>query len=188
MVISGGEALHVGVLGGGDCEVVVMGGGEVCIELLEQGAECRIAGIVIAGKQNRHEVQSTVRHLAPNCQSSQLFRAVVSEQAQVHFHGMIYVAQGADGTVAVQNSDNIILSDSAKVTTLPQMEIYAEDVKCNHGATVGQRDEQALYYMRQRGIPQSEAQRLLLESFCYGIVGADDPEVVSYIEKMTKEL
>lgn len=138
------------------------------VKYLNQGAECEVQGIVVASGDVTKEIESNVRHSVPNCVSRQNFRAIAAGTAVSRFRGLIDVAKGSDGTNALQQSDNVLLSDTAKAYTDPQMLIYADDVKCNHGATVGKRDEGALFYMKQRGIPEKDAQGLLLESFCYG--------------------
>lgn len=143
------------------------------ITLEGQGADSTVNSIAIARGENCKTLESTVCHSVPNCTSTQNFRAVATDNAVSHFKGLISVKKGADGTVALQQSDNIALSDTAKVLTDPQMLIFAEDVKCNHGATVGRRDEEALFYMQQRGISEKDALGLLLESFCYAKLDFD---------------
>ncbi len=147
---------------------------EIEINLEGQGAFCEIGSISLVGGEVRKSIKSLVNHRVPNCESKQNFRSVATDSAVSSFSGLIYVAQGADQTLALQQSDNVLLSDTAKIFTDPQMEIYADDVKCNHGATVGRRDEQALFYMRQRGIPERDAQGLLMESFCFASLAIDN--------------
>jgi Fe-S cluster assembly protein SufD len=109
--------------------------------------------------------QITVIHGAENCVSRQAFRGVLDDASTGVFNGGIDVSPGADGTDAEQSNDNLLLSDRAEINTQPRLEILADDVACKHGATVGQLDETALYYMRSRGIPALEARRLLINSF-----------------------
>ncbi|MFI3298431.1 MAG: SufD family Fe-S cluster assembly protein [Rikenellaceae bacterium] len=188
-VLCGGE-LKIRVDRDATCEVIVLGEASVEVELVGQGAECKVYGLVVAAGSEDVKINSTVRHIAENCKSHQIFRAVATDNAVVHFGGMIYVEKGAEGSVALQQSDNIVLSDGAKVLTDPQMEIYAEDVQCNHGATVGRRDELALFYMRQRGMCEKDAMALLLESFCYAIVevGHQSSEIDEYIKRGIEKL
>ncbi len=141
---------------------------EIEVEYMGQGAECEVQGIVIASESQSKSVVSNARHRVANCVSKQNFRAIAAQRAVSRFRGLIDVAKGADGTNALQQSDNVVLSDTAKAYADPQMLIYADDVKCNHGATVGKRDDGALFYMKQRGISEKDALGLLLESFCYG--------------------
>lgn len=154
------------------------------ITLEGEGADCTLNSIAIARGEHSKVIESRVCHSVPNCTSTQNFRAVTADSALSSFKGLISVKKGADGTVALQQSDNIALSDTARVLTDPQMLIYAEDVKCNHGATVGRRDEEALFYMQQRGITEKDALGLLLESFCFAKInfeGFDEGERISEI-------
>lgn len=135
-------------------------------------------------------ISLTVRHLAPGCRSRQLVKGIVGGSARGEFSGRIHVAPGADGTDAQQHSRNIVLSDTAEVVSRPELEIYADDVRCVHGATVGQLDETAVYYMRQRGIPEADARRMQLEGFAMEIVDrlSNAPEHASITEKISSAL
>ena len=109
-------------------------------------------------------------HNVSDCRSESCVKGVAGGRAVGEFHGLVYVAQDAQRTDAQQQSRNILLSDTARITTWPQLEIYADDVKCSHGATVGQMDAEAVYYMRQRGLSEAEARRLQIEGFVGDIV------------------
>ena len=126
-----------------------------------------------------------MHHCAPGCKSTQLFNGIAGGQAQVSFHGTIVVAPDAQQTEAYQENHNIVLTPEAKVTTQPQLEIYADDVKCSHGATVGQLNEEELFYMRSRGIPESEAKTLQMLSFLSPVVPEGREEE---IEQAVKQL
>ncbi len=128
-------------------------------------AETRLAGLHISTATERKDFYLHVDHLAPECISRESVKGVVAGQAVGSFTGRVYVAPGAQKTEALQQSRNIELSQGAKIYTRPQLEIYADDVKCSHGATVGQLDAEAVYYMRQRGIDLQTARRLQLEGF-----------------------
>src|SRR5262249_27657709 len=106
-----------------------------------------------------------VEHQAPHSASRQYYNGILDEQARGVFHGRIIVHQGAQKTDAKQTNRNLLLSDEAQIDTKPQLEIYADDVKCTHGATIGQIDEDALFYLRSRGVPEREARGLLLFAF-----------------------
>jgi Fe-S cluster assembly protein SufD len=106
-----------------------------------------------------------VRHAAPDCSSRQFYRGILDGEARGVFSGRIIVHEGAQGTDAKQTNRNLLLSERARVDTKPQLEIYADDVKCTHGATVGQLDPEALHYMRCRGIPERTARELLVFAF-----------------------
>ncbi len=166
----GSGKIQARVESGGVLRVVEVITSSVCREiefdLVQVGARCEIFGVEIIGEKEVVEIRSEVRHLSEGCQSEQCFRIVAGGEARSSFEGMIFVDRGAQSTEAVQQSDAIVLGNSAVVNSSPQLEIYADDVKCNHGSTVGRQDESALFYMRQRGIAPSDAQELLLHSFC----------------------
>jgi Fe-S cluster assembly protein SufD len=122
-------------------------------------------------------VSVDVRHEAASCRSRQLFKAVAADEARVNFHSRVLVARGAQHTDAVQTSKAIILSRTAYVAAQPQLEIYADDVKCAHGATVGQLDEAALFYLTSRGIDRAQAREMLLESFAEEVVAMVPEEI-----------
>jgi Fe-S cluster assembly protein SufD len=111
-----------------------------------------------------------VDHASPNCTSNQLFKGVLDEMSTGAFNGRIFVRKDAQGTVAYQKNNNILLTDDAKMDTKPQLEIYADDVKCSHGATVGQLDEDALFYLQSRGINKHEARLMLMFGFAHEVI------------------
>jgi Fe-S cluster assembly protein SufD len=114
--------------------------------------------------------QISVVHQAKDCTSRQTFRGVLDDASTGIFNGGVDVCPGADGTDAEQSNDNLLLSNRAEVNTQPRLEILADEVACKHGATVGQLDDTALYYLRSRGINAEEARRLLINGFADQIV------------------
>ena len=138
--------------------------------LEEPGAENHTYGLYLCGGADQTDVSTEIRHNVPDCTSYELFKGVVSDQAQGAFNGLIYVAPDAQRTRAFQENHNLQLSDTAHVYTKPQLEIYADDVKCSHGATVGQLDADAIYYMRQRGIGENEARKLQMFGFVNDVI------------------
>jgi len=118
-------------------------------------------------KKQHIDNQIMIRHLAPNCTSNEMFKGVLDESASAVFNGYIYVARDAQKTLAFQKNANILMTSEATIDTMPFLEIYADDVKCSHGATVGQLDNDAMFYLMQRGIPESDAKLLLMYAFCY---------------------
>ncbi|MDE6483700.1 MAG: SufD family Fe-S cluster assembly protein [Rikenellaceae bacterium] len=150
------------------------------------GASAHVNGIALGRGDGRAECNTVVEHAVPDTSSRQLFRMVADDSSRLSFNGCIYVAHGADRTEAYQQNNNVVLTDTARVTALPQLEIYADDVKCSHGSTVGKLSEEAVFYMRQRGIPESEARRLQIEGFV-GEVLADigDMALVEEISEKT---
>lgn len=140
------------------------------IDLIGPGAEVHLRGLYLCNADERVNFRILVHHRAPGCRSTQLFNGLAGGSAQVGFRGVIVVAPDAQQTEAYQENHNILLSDDARVETLPQLEIYADDVKCSHGATIGRLDEAALFYMRSRGIPEQEARALQALSFLSGVI------------------
>jgi Fe-S cluster assembly protein SufD len=133
--------------------------------LAGEGGECLINGLFIgAGKQHMDNYMK-VEHQAAHCGSRQFYNGILDEHARGVFHGRIIVHKGAQKTDAKQTNRNLLLSDHAQIDTKPQLEIYADDVKCTHGATIGQIEENALFYLRSRGLPETEARGLLLSAF-----------------------
>lgn len=128
-------------------------------------ATADLAGLYLGADEQVLDQQITVVHAAENCVSRQAFRGVLDGKSSGVFNGGIDVRPGADGTDASQANDNLLLSDRAEANTQPRLEILADEVKCAHGATVGRLDEQALYYLRSRGIPTEQARRLLIDAF-----------------------
>lgn len=128
-------------------------------------AESHIDGLFLLAGGERSHCDLRVDHCASDCTSRSLVKGVATDRARGEFAGLVYVAQDAQRTDARQNSRNIVLSPEARIHTEPQLEIYADDVKCSHGATVGQLDGEQIYYMRQRGLDERVARRLQLEGF-----------------------
>lgn len=140
------------------------------VEMVGQGANLNITGLSICDNSQVSDVYTRVHHRASHCESNQLFKNIVSDNAVVSMTGKVLVEKGADKTVSQQSNKNISMSQTAHIYTEPQLEIYADDVKCGHGATVGQLDESALFYLRQRGIPEEEARMMLMLAFADDIL------------------
>lgn len=131
-----------------------------------QGAEVHSYGCAIADSSQHIDNNTLISHNVPNCQSDQLYKYVLDDKAVGAFAGRILVKKDAQKTVSQETNSNLCVSKEARMFTQPMLEIYADDVKCSHGSTVGQLDEMALFYMRQRGISEAEARRLLQNAFC----------------------
>ena len=145
---------------------------DVSIDLEGPGAEAHIKGLYLCGADEKVRFRVLMHHRAPGCRSTQLFNGIAGGKADVRFDGVIVVAPDAQKTEAYQENHNIVLTPEAKVETKPQLEIYADDVKCSHGATVGQLNEDELFYMRSRGIPEAEARTLQMLSFLSPVIPA----------------
>lgn len=133
-------------------------------------AEATVAGMVIADKQHHVDNFAFLDHAKPNCQSTQLFKYVLQESAKGVFCGRILVEKDAQKTMAYQTNRNLCTSPDSRMYAKPQLEIYADDVKCSHGLTTGQIDEDALFYMRSRGIPEKDARLLLMQAFTSDVI------------------
>jgi len=141
-----------------------------------EGAVCELNGIyLVDGSQEIHTTVS-VHHLVPKCQSRQLFKGILNNESKALFFGKINVSKDAQKTEAYQANHNLLLSRKSKVYAQPQLEIYADDVKCSHGATSGRLDELALFYMRSRGIGAAEAKLLQQVAFVYDVLEKIDNE------------
>lgn len=135
------------------------------IRLDGEGAEANVYGAYLCGSDERVKISVDMYHNEPHCNSRQLFKGIAGGTSRVDFYGKIIVAQDAQKTEAYQENHNILLSDNAKVDTKPQLEIYADDVKCSHGATIGRLNEEEQFYMRSRGITLEDAKVLQMISF-----------------------
>ena len=143
----------------------VSGSFEVVYELAGEGAELDLTGVYACCGEQKVDFRITVRHLCAGCVSHQLFKGLAEDEARVKVEGLVYVAAGAEKTEALQENHSLLLSENAFVQSSPQLEIYADDVVCSHGATVGSLDENEQFYMRSRGISLEEARRLQILSF-----------------------
>ena len=140
------------------------------VDLNGEGARFAINGVGISTADEKIRVHVELRHNVPGCSSSQLFKNLVGGMALVDFYGRIIVAQDAQKTEAYQANHNLLLSETARVNTKPQLEIYADDVKCSHGATIGKLNEDEQFYMRSRGISLAEARFLQMISFVSPVI------------------
>lgn len=142
-------------------------------------------GITIIGEKQHVDHYTLVNHSTPNCESFQDYKGIYADRSTGVFNGKVFVEKEAQKTNAFQKSNNIILSDKATINAKPQLEIFADDVKCSHGCTVGQLDETALFYMQQRGIPQKEAKALLMYAFSNAVIeNIKIPELKQRITKI----
>ena len=140
------------------------------VTLAGRGAEINLCGMAIADKNEQVDNHTFIDHQVPDCTSNELFKYVLDDQATGAFAGKVLVREGAQHTNSQQTNRNICATREARMYTQPQLEIYADDVKCSHGATVGQLDENALFYMQQRGISLKEARLLLMFAFVNEVI------------------
>lgn len=163
------------------------------VYLQGEGAQANIYGAYLCGAGERVRVGIDMHHEVPMCTSRQLFKGLAGGESRVDFYGKIIVAQDAQKTEAYQENHNLLLSDNAKVDTKPQLEIYADDVKCSHGATVGRLNEEEQFYMRSRGITLEDAKVLQMISFLAPVIDKIDDQVqreetYSYLETAIRSL
>lgn len=135
-----------------------------------QHIESHLNGITIIGEKQHVDHYTLVNHAQPNCESFQDYKGIFSDSATGVFNGKIFVEKEAQKTNAFQSSNNILLSDKATINAKPQLEIFADDVKCSHGCTIGQLDETAMFYLQSRGIPKKEAKALLMYAFSNAVI------------------
>lgn len=140
------------------------------VRLNGEYADGSMCGVVIADKEQHVDNFIFIDHAKPNCHSNQLFKYVLQESSTGVFCGRILVAEDAQKTLAYQSNNNLCSSPTAKMYSKPQLEIYADDVKCSHGLTTGQLDEDALFYLRARGISKEDAKLLLMQAFTSGVI------------------
>jgi Fe-S cluster assembly protein SufD len=145
-------------------------------------------GLYLLNGKTLADNHTVVDHRVPNANSNELFKGVMHGHSKGVFNGKIFVQQDAQKTNAFQSNRNIILSESASVNTKPQLEIWADDVKCSHGCTTGQLDEEALFYLQSRGIDKSSAQSMLLHAFAGEVTEKIQIESIrESISKMVQE-
>ena len=151
-----------------------------------EGAECTLNGLFMASGRQHVDYHTRIDHAKPNGTSEEIYKGILDGRARGVFNGRVKVHPDAQKTDAHQSNKNLLLSRDAEIDTKPELEIYADDVKCSHGATVGQLDEQSLYYLRSRGIGESQARSLLTYGFAKDIL--DRIDLVPLREKLTDEL
>jgi Fe-S cluster assembly protein SufD len=156
--------------------------------LAGEGGECLINGLFVGDGSQHLDNYMLVEHASPHCASRQFYNGILDERAHGVFHGRIIVHKDAQKTDAKQTNRNLLLADDAQIDTKPQLEIHADDVKCTHGATIGQIDEDALFYLRSRGIGEAEARRILLQAFAAECLDRMKPGVArDYCEVLITE-
>jgi Fe-S cluster assembly protein SufD len=146
--------------------------------LAGEGAECTLDGLYVAGGDSLVDTHTTIDHAMPHCPSHELYKGILADKARAVFNGKIVVRQDAQKTNAKQTNKALLLSDQAQINTKPQLEIFADDVKCTHGAAIGQLDEDALFYMRARGIGEADARNLMIHAFAGEVLDGVREDVV----------
>lgn len=161
---------------------------DVAINIMEPGASVNLNGLYLAAGKQHIDNHTRVDHRVGPSQSREEYRGILGGDSQCVFNGKAIVHKGADGTDAEQSNHNLLLSETAEIDTKPELEIYAEDVKCAHGATVGQLERSALFYLRSRGLDRDEAVQLLTRAFAARILTASPiAEAHTYIGQKTDQ-
>jgi Fe-S cluster assembly protein SufD len=155
-----------------------------------EGIECNYKGLYFLTGKQHVDNHTLADHANPNCHSNELYKGILADESDGVFNGKIMVRQDAQKTNAYQMNKNILLSNKASVNSKPQLEIYADDVKCSHGATTGQIDKEQLFYLKARGIGEKEGKKLLIFAFANEIIeDIDIPELKDYlVNKLNEKL
>ena len=161
---------------------------DVAAFLEGEGVECTLNGLTVGRGEEHIDNHTRIIHSRPNCNSWEMYKAVLAEKAHGVFNGKIYVAQDAQKTDAKQSNQALLLSDTAVMDSKPELEIYADDVKCTHGATVGQLNKDGLFYLRSRGVDKEAARVLLVYAFASDLVsGIEHPGLKAGVEALLFE-
>ncbi|RYY57554.1 MAG: Fe-S cluster assembly protein SufD [Chitinophagaceae bacterium] len=151
-------------------------------------AEAHMYGLYLQKGSSHVDNHTLVDHAVPNCESNELYKGILDDNSVGVFNGKIFVRKDAQKTNAFQSNKNVLLSPTASVNTKPQLEIFADDVKCSHGCTIGSLDPEALFYLQSRGIPHKAALALLLQGFAVDVVSQIKPSAIrTYVEEMILE-
>ena len=158
------------------------------IALEGENCETHLNGLFVVKGNEFIDNHTAIQHNKPNCRSNQLYKGILDEKSTGIFNGKIFVARDAQKTNAYQSSKNILLSDDATINTKPELEIYADDVKCSHGSSTGKVDENAMFYLRARGLGEDSARRLLLSAFANDVLNTIKIESLKiYLEELVNE-
>ena len=175
-----------------DMCTVTLGGGHVrnnvIVRMKGEGCRCQANGLYLVDREQECDNYIFVEHAMPRCTSSELYKGIVDDAARARFNGHVLVQDGAVKTEAYQTNRNILLTDKAHVDTRPFLEIYNDDVKCSHGSTIGQLDEQAMFYLQTRGISERTAITMLSYAFCDEVIrGIAIPSLRDAVGDMVKK-
>ncbi len=143
---------------------------DIDLKFMAEGGEALVDGLYMLNGSQHHDTHSVIDHTVPNCTSHQTYKGVLNDRSRGVFNGKVFVRENAHGTDAQQSNKNLLLSNDARVDTKPQLEIFNDDVKCAHGATVGQLEEEELFYLLTRGLPDTLARNLLTYGFAEEII------------------
>lgn len=154
---------------------------ETQVTLNGEEAHCELRGAYLLKDKSHLDIRTVMTHAAPNAYSNQLFKGVLNDQARTIYQGRVSVARGADGTAAHQLSKAVLMSNRAEIDHKPELEIFADDVECSHGATAGALDAEALFYLQSRGVPRDQARALLIAAFVQEVMEGVENEALAGI-------
>lgn len=149
-----------------------MGRHDLHVLMTEPGAHCELNGVVVTKEKQHFDNHTNIEHIASNCTSEENYRCIADDQSHIVFNGRIHIHKDAQKTLGEMNNRNLLLSNSAAIDTKPELEIYADDVKCAHGATIGQLNEKEVYYLKTRGLSDDQARQMLTLGFVLELVRA----------------
>ena len=151
---------------------------DIDVKFTAEGGEAWVDGLYMLNGSQHHDTHSIIDHVVPNCNSHQTYKGVLNDRSRGVFNGKVFVRENASGTDAQQSNKNLLLSNEARVDTKPQLEIFNDDVKCSHGATVGQLEEEELFYLLTRGLPETLAKNLLTYGFAEEVINKIEIEEI----------
>lgn len=149
-----------------------LGRHDLQVQLLGSGAECDLNGVCVAQDRQHYDHHTCIEHIASHCNSNENYRCIADDKAQIVFNGRIHIHPDAQKTLGEMSNKNLLLSSEAEIDSKPELEIYADDVKCAHGTTIGQLNEKEVYYLKTRGIRNEQARQMLTLGFVLEIVRA----------------
>jgi Fe-S cluster assembly protein SufD len=153
-----------------------------------EGCETFLNGAYLSKGIQHIDNHTTIDHMKPNCNSYELYKGVMDEKSTAVFNGKVFVRPDAQKIAAFQSNANVLIGDEASVNSKPELEIYADDVKCSHGSTIGQLDEEAIFYLQSRGISENTARRLVLTAFMQDVFEKiTSPAVVTFLNQVLSE-
>jgi len=161
---------------------------EIHCNLLEDYSSCLVNGIMFLKGSQHHELKTNLNHKYENCKSSQLIKSVLLDKSIGTYQGKIYVDKGAQKTNGYQLSKSLVLSENSEFNSKPELEIYADDVKCSHGSTTGNIDENSIFYLMSRGLTRDQANKMIVKGFLNEVIETiADPNIKLLISKLFNE-
>ena len=156
-----------------------LGRHDLHVKMLEPGAECDLNGVCVTRNNQHYDNHTCIEHIAPNCTSNETYRCIADQQSSIVFNGRIHIHVDAQKSLGSMSNKNLLLSSKAEINSKPELEIYADDVKCAHGTTMGQLDETEVYYLKTRGVSEEQAKLMLTLGFVLEVVRSTPVESIA---------